>query len=126
MVKDIFSFKILADTRYKKPSYRIFWVGTADYHIMNWRGCNFHMIEDEDKKVFHNIKEAVEYAKKKYQYKMRMSGVGQHLADSDNYIEARTVYEDGDELPNELSEEEWDELRTEVSVARLNREVYSF
>jgi len=126
MVKDIFSFIILADTRYKKPSYRVFWVGTADYHIMDWRGCNFHIIEDEDKKVFHSIKEAVEYAKKKYQYKMRMPGNGQHLADNDNYIEARTVYEAGDEIPNELSEEEWEELKFDVRRARLNRRVYSF
>jgi len=126
MVSNICSYIILADTRYKTPAYRVFWIGQWDGHIMDWRGCNFRIIEDDKKKIFRTIKEAKHYADKKYKYKMHVDGEGQHFAEVDNYIEARTVYDDGDALPSELSQEEWDELRERVKEARNERTRYTY
>jgi len=133
MVKDIFSYEILADTRSKTPKYVVYVVGKWDYHMMDWLGCNYRRIKAPNQPIFRLIADAVAWADrwmKEYdKHKVFAPGEGGHVAAMDNIIEARLVYESGEykhpwavDDVKELSAEQWNELRENVKEARKNPE----
>lgn len=126
MVKDIFDWEIHADARCSKPTYAVYFVGQWDCHVMDWAGMNCRRIKAPGQPKFHTIKEAAEWAEKNYKYKTSVDGEGQHVASSDNYMEAKIVAEKHKNLPPEYNEEEWENLRDEIGAARQERERYSW
>lgn len=147
MVKEIFSYDVVADIRYKTPHYTIYLVGQWDYHLMNWRGCNYRRIKAPNQPKFTKIMDAVswvealfdEHKKKREEWKKKhpksygylgfsVEGEGQHVADSDNIWEAKLVCDDGTLTHKwrhetlELDQEQWKELREDVREARKSPE----
>lgn len=129
MVKEIFSFEVVVDARRKTPHYVVFFVGRDDMHIMDWRGCNFKRCKAPNQPVFTSIVKAIEWAEKN---KVRHVDVGgSHVADHDNVWKAKLVAEDGQIVHKwncdneELTQEQWEELKQEVNEARKNPERWS-
>jgi len=133
MVKEIFTYEVLADTRSKTPKYVVYVVGKWTYHVMDWAGCNFRRIKAPNQPVFKKIADAVTWAKRwmedYHKHKVFAHGEGSHVAEIDNVIEARLVYESGEykhqwavDGIKELSMKQWSELRENVREARKNPE----
>jgi len=134
VVKKIFSFEVIADMRSKTPKYTVYLVGQWDDHIMDWRGCNFRRVKAPAQPIFTKISDAVNWAKKwleDHKENRYVEGEGQHVSDFPNeYIEITLMYEhDRYTHPwssdtEELSQEQWDELRK--MAKEIRKKVYGW
>lgn len=102
MVKEIFSFDVLADLRRRQPTYVVYLLGEWDYHIMSWKGCNYQYIKAPQQPIFHDYAGAVAWGKECNKSTKYVDGDGTH-ADND-VLGIRIVKKN-------LSMDEWTELR---------------
>lgn len=97
---DAFEVRLL-----KRPhKFFVYWIGRPDYHIMNWRGCNFHWVkaESQPRDGFDTPWDAYLWADKRIMLQredvMREIGPksGSHLGDSiDRYVSDIVYNPDG-------------------------------
>ena len=128
-MQNIFEWNILADTRCSKPRYVVFFIGQPDAHIMDWAGGNYHHIKAPGQPKFTSLNKAAMWARKEYE-RVRIdessctTGDGSFHGDCDGdaVFAARIVLEasndNGKQTHNEISEEEWDDVRDNVAYAR--------
>lgn len=96
MVQKIFSFDIKVDKRAKKPIYVVYWVGSHDYHIMDWRGCNYRRIKASGQPRFEDLWSAVAWAQSNRPDSH--DGVGEHIGEHVRYDEVGIVIRNNFEL----------------------------
>jgi hypothetical protein len=134
MVKEIFGFDIKIDRRCVRPTFVVFWVGSHDDHLMDWRGCNFRRIKAKiyypncdvlAQPVFHDLWKAVEWATKNRPESAE--GIGEHVSDNfrdwelgivnDNIYASK---EKADRFTRNLAEK-WEDLKAgKTNLDRIN------
>ena len=123
MVSEVFNFEIVGDRRCLKPRYVVYVMGQADYHMMDWRGCNFQRCKVPNQPKFNTLKEATEWAVAHFEeFRHQVDGInGSHVSDTDDKFDERVLVEGGSKTvrkgpadyflneTGEMNEEEWED-----------------
>ena len=124
MVQDVFDWEIVGDRRCKTPRYVVYLTGQHDYHMMDWRGCNFRRAKIPNQPAFTSLKEARAWIEENFEsLRNSVDGIGgMHMPENNDTFGDRVIIERRGNGPanyfvdvdGEMTQDEWENYITDT------------